>query len=114
MAAPSATRAPELTAEKRKFLERKMSPEALAETEKAMSRNSGFAFPIATAAIGAAAWCATGARAGIPTSVLSDIAAGKASSEKTYVRNAVIDCCAAREFGHDVVRADRTGPRFAP
>ncbi|MEU2991138.1 hypothetical protein ACPCAJ_27430 [Streptomyces griseoincarnatus] len=91
-----------------------MSPEALAEIEKAMSRNSGFAFPIAAAATGAAAWCAKGALAGIPTSVLSDIAAGKASSKKPYVRYAVIGCCAARKLGHDVARADRTGPRFAP
>lgn len=64
-----------------------------------MSRNNGFAFPIAAAAIGAAAWCAKGALGSIPTSVLSiptsvlsDIAAGKASSKKTYVRNAVIGC----------------------
>ncbi|WP_268220294.1 hypothetical protein [Streptomyces sp. EMB24] len=54
-AASSATRAPELTAEKRQFIEQEMSPEALAEIEKAMSRNSGFAFPIAAAAIGAGA-----------------------------------------------------------
>lgn len=69
-----------------------MGPEALAEIERAMSRSGGFAFPIAAAAIGAAARCAKGALAGIPTSVLSDIAAGKASSKKTYVRNAVIGC----------------------
>ncbi|MGY1399350.1 hypothetical protein ACW69H_18410 [Streptomyces sp. SS10] len=51
-AASSATRAPELTPEQRQFIEQKMGPEALAEIEKAMSRNSGFAFPIAAAAIG--------------------------------------------------------------
>ncbi|WP_432117018.1 hypothetical protein [Streptomyces sp. bgisy032] len=80
------------TAEQRQFIEQEMGPEALAEIEKAMSRNGGFAFPIAAAAIGAAAWCAKGTLASIPTSVLSDIAAGKASSKKTYVRNAVIGC----------------------
>ncbi|MEU9574004.1 hypothetical protein AB0D62_29910 [Streptomyces massasporeus] len=90
--ASAATQSPELTAEQRQFIEQEMGPEALAEIEKAMSRNGGFAFPIAAAAIGAAAWCAKGALASIPTSVLSDIAAGKASSKKTYVRNAVIGC----------------------
>ncbi|MCZ7459176.1 hypothetical protein [Streptomyces sp. WMMC940] len=92
VAASSATQAPELTSEQRQFIEQEMGPEALAEMERAMSRNGGFAFPIAAAAIGAAAWCAKGALASIPTSVLSDIAAGKASSKKTYVRNAVIGC----------------------
>lgn len=91
-AASSATQAPELSSEQRQFIEQEMGPEALAEIEKAMSRNGGFAFPIAAAAIGAAAWCAKGALASIPTSVLSDIAAGKASGKKTYVRNAVIGC----------------------
>ncbi|MEU2746922.1 hypothetical protein ABZ613_11600 [Streptomyces collinus] len=91
-AASAATQSPELTAEQRQFIEQEMGPEALAEIEKAMSRNGGFAFPIAAAAIGAAAWCAKGTLASIPTSVLSDIAAGKASSKKTYVRNAVIGC----------------------
>ncbi|MGA5145309.1 hypothetical protein ACPCSF_09725 [Streptomyces griseoincarnatus] len=51
-AASSATRAPELTAEQRQFIEQRMGPEALAEIEKAMSRKCGFAFPIAAAAIG--------------------------------------------------------------
>ncbi|MFI7014468.1 hypothetical protein [Streptomyces sp. NPDC050164] len=92
VAASAATQSPELTAEQRQFIEQEMGPEALAEIEKAMSRSGGFAFPIAAAAIGAAAWCAKGALASIPTSVLSDIAAGKASSKKTYVRNAVIGC----------------------
>ncbi|MFF8939028.1 hypothetical protein ACF08O_30775 [Streptomyces paradoxus] len=91
-AASSTAQSPELTADQRQFIEQEMGPEALAEMEKAMSRNGGFAFPIAAAAIGAAAWCAKGALASIPTSVLSDIAAGKASSKKTYVRNAVIGC----------------------
>jgi len=90
--ASAATQSPELTAEQLQFIEQEMGPEALAEIEKAMSRSGGFAFPIAAAAIGAAAWCAKGALASIPTSVLSDIAAGKASSKKTYVRNAVIGC----------------------
>ncbi|MBX9361429.1 hypothetical protein [Streptomyces sp. WAC04114] len=90
--ASATTQSPELTSEQRQFIEQEMGPEALAEIEKAMSRNGGFAFPIAAAAIGAAAWCAKGALASIPTSVLSDIAAGKASSKKTYVRNAVIGC----------------------
>jgi hypothetical protein len=86
-----ATKAPALTQEQREFIEKEMGPEALAEIEKGM-KTKGFAFPIAAAAIGAAAWCAKGALASIPTSVLSDIAAGKASSKKTYVRNAVIGC----------------------
>lgn len=90
--APAATQTPELTEEQRQFIEQEMGPEALTEIEKAMSRSGGFAFPIAAAAIGAAAWCAKGALASIPTSVLSDIAAGKASGKKTYVRNAVIGC----------------------
>lgn len=50
------------------------------------------AFPIAAVAIAAAAWCAKGALARIPTSALSDILAGRASSRSTYVRNAVIGC----------------------
>ncbi|GHH40472.1 hypothetical protein [Streptomyces candidus] len=88
---------PAITAEQRRFIEDGMGPEALAEIEKGMSQNpSGGiqtrAFPIAAVAIGAAAWCAKGALASIPTSVLSDIAAGKASSKKTYVRNAIIGC----------------------
>ncbi|MGY3202748.1 putative membrane protein [Streptomyces sp. TE5632] len=97
VAVAAESQAPALTPEQRQFIEDEMGPEALAEIQKAMSQNpSGGvqtrAFPIAAAAIGAAAWCAKGALASIPTSVLSDIAAGKASSKKTYVRNAVIGC----------------------
>ncbi|MET9835615.1 hypothetical protein ABZ078_41490 [Streptomyces sp. NPDC006385] len=96
LAAASESTAPALTAEQRKFIEDEMGAEALSEISKAMSQQSAGrqtrAFPIAAVAIGAAAWCARGALASIPTSVLSDIAAGKASSKKTYVRNAIIGC----------------------
>ncbi|WP_432005163.1 hypothetical protein [Streptomyces parvus] len=96
-AVAAAEEVPPLTAEQRQFIEDGMGPEAMAELEKAMSQGSSGsvqprAFPIAAAAIAAAAWCAKGALGSIPTSVLSDIAAGKASSKKTYVRNAIIGC----------------------
>lgn len=42
--------------------------------------------------VAAAAWCARGAIASVPTTVLTDILAGKASSRKTYVTNAVVGC----------------------
>ncbi len=97
VAVDAAEQAPPLTAEQRRFIETGMGPEAMAELEKAMSQGSSGtvqprAFPIAAAAIAAAAWCAKGALGSIPTSVLSDIAAGEASGKKTYVRNAVIGC----------------------
>ncbi|GAB2328175.1 hypothetical protein STREPTOSP366_33550 [Streptomyces variabilis] len=113
-AASSATRFPQLTFGAAPVHRAGDEPGGAGRDREGLSRNSGFAFPIAAAATGAAAWCAKGALAGIPTSVLSDIAAGKASSKKPYVRYAVIGCCAARKLGHDVARADRTGPRFAP
>ncbi|MBD0840459.1 hypothetical protein [Streptomyces sp. TRM68416] len=98
-AATAEAPAPALTAEQRKFIEQEMGAEALAEITKAMGGSASAtrgrqtrAFPIAAVAIGAAAWCARGALASIPTSVLSDIAAGKASSKKDYVRNAIIGC----------------------
>ncbi|MBM7058940.1 hypothetical protein [Streptomyces durocortorensis] len=96
-AVAAAEEAPPLTAEQREFIEDGMGPEAMAELEKAMSQGSSGsvqprAFPIAAAAIAAAAWCAKGALGSIPTSVLSDIAAGKSSGKKTYVRNAIIGC----------------------
>ncbi|MET8726805.1 hypothetical protein ABZV81_06375 [Streptomyces parvus] len=96
-AVAAAEEVPPLTAEQRQFIEDGMGPEAMAELEKAMSQGSSGsvqprAFPIAAAAIAAAAWCAKGALGSIPTSVLSDIAAGKASSKKTYVRSAIIGC----------------------
>ncbi|MGW7413045.1 hypothetical protein [Streptomyces sp. NPDC054863] len=75
-----------------------MGPEALAEISGAMSRAGDDgeirprAFPIAAVAIGAAAWCAKGAVASIPTSVLSDVADGKFSGKGTYVKNAIIGC----------------------
>lgn len=98
-AAADAPGLPALTAEQRKFIEDGMGAEALAEISKAMSEQSAGAagpqtrvFPIAAAAIAAAAWCAKGALGSIPTTVLSDIAAGKASGKKTYVQNAIIGC----------------------
>jgi hypothetical protein len=42
--------------------------------------------------VAAAAWCAKGAIASVPTTALSDILAGKASSRKTYVTNAIVSC----------------------
>lgn len=48
------------------------------------------AFPIAGAAIAAAAWCARGALASVPTSVIDDVANGKKGT--AYVRNAIIGC----------------------
>ncbi|MFD4721810.1 hypothetical protein ACFWOY_20980 [Streptomyces sp. NPDC058423] len=98
VSAGAESKAPALTQEQREFIEKEMGPEALAEIEKGM-KTKGFAFPIAAAAIGAAAWCAKGALASIPTSVLGDIAAGKASSKKTYVRNAVIGCLGGETGG---------------
>ncbi|MEO3976582.1 hypothetical protein [Streptomyces sp. CAU 1734] len=96
---PGAAEFRHVTAEQRDFIEKGMGPRALAEMSGAMSGQSAGdgrvqprAFPIAAVAIGAAAWCAKGALASIPTSVLSDIAAGKSSGKKTYVRNAVIGC----------------------
>ncbi|MCF3121018.1 MULTISPECIES: hypothetical protein [Streptomyces] len=88
---------PELTAEQLRFIEDGMGPEAMAELNKAMSGGGDGeirprAFPIAAVAIGAAAWCAKGAVASIPTSVLSDVADGKFSGKGTYVKNAIIGC----------------------
>lgn len=45
---------------------------------------------IPAAVIAAAAWCARGALASVPTSVLEDIANGAQPTD--YVRNAVIGC----------------------
>ncbi|WP_233521577.1 hypothetical protein [Streptomyces triticagri] len=96
-AAAAPAQSQELTAEQRQFIEQGMGKDAMAEIEQGMSENASGdvqtrAFPIAAAAIAAASWCAKGALGSIPTSVLSDIAAGKASSKKTYVRNAIIGC----------------------
>ncbi|WP_433545927.1 hypothetical protein ACQPZG_12795 [Streptomyces sp. CA-294286] len=103
-AVASDVQTPALTAEQRRFIENGMGPEALAEIQKGMSQNpsggiQARAFPIAAVAIGAAAWCARGALASIPTQVLSDIAAGKASGKKAYVRNAIIGCLAGEIGG---------------
>ncbi|MFJ2770906.1 hypothetical protein [Streptomyces sp. NPDC087300] len=89
---------PELTAEQLRFIEDGMGPEAMAELNRAISQGGDDgeirprAFPIAAVAIGAAAWCAKGAVASIPTSVLSDVADGKFSGKGTYVKNAIIGC----------------------
>ncbi|MGW2231428.1 hypothetical protein [Streptomyces formicae] len=98
-ASVSATeQAPELTAEQLRFIEDGMGPEAMAELNRAISQGGDDgeirprAFPIAAVAIGAAAWCAKGAVASIPTSVLSDVADGKFSGKGTYVKNAIIGC----------------------
>ncbi|MEU7576374.1 hypothetical protein AB0B50_02040 [Streptomyces sp. NPDC041068] len=89
---------PEITAEQLRFIEDGMGPEAMAELNNAMSGGGDDgeirprAFPIAAVAIGAAAWCAKGAVASIPTSVLSDVADGKFSGKGTYVKNAIVGC----------------------
>ncbi|QEU96758.1 hypothetical protein CP970_42670 [Streptomyces kanamyceticus] len=89
---------PELSAEQLRFIEDGMGPEAMAELNRAISQGGDDgeirprAFPIAAVAIGAAAWCAKGAVASIPTSVLSDVADGKFSGKGTYVKNAIIGC----------------------
>lgn len=94
----AAAEAPELTAEQRRFIEDGMGPEAMAELTRAMNEAGADgeirprAFPIAAVAIGAAAWCAKGAVASIPTSVLSDVADGKFSGKGTYVKNAIVGC----------------------
>ncbi|WP_241844752.1 hypothetical protein [Streptomyces silvensis] len=96
--ASAAEEMPELTAEQRRFIEDGMGPEAMAELTRAMNEAGADgeirprAFPIAAVAIGAAAWCAKGAVASIPTSVLSDVADGKFSGKGTYVKNAIIGC----------------------
>lgn len=74
---------------------RSLDPAALAEIEQAIAaRDSGTpstrAFPIAAAAIAAAAWCAKGALASVPTSVIDDVADGGRGTP--YVRNAIIGC----------------------
>ncbi|WP_372409545.1 hypothetical protein [Streptomyces luteireticuli] len=89
-----------LTAEQFDFISNGLGPEAEAEIEDAMrsgksGKESGRvkrAFPIAAAAIAAAAWCARGAVASVPTSVLSDVADGKFSGKGTYAKNAIIGC----------------------
>lgn len=91
-----------------------MSPEALAEIEKAMSRNSGFAFPIAAAAIGAGAMMREGRTGRHSHLGAQRHRCGQGFQQEDLRQNAVIGCWAARKLGHDVARADRTGPRFTP
>ncbi|GAB2687824.1 hypothetical protein [Thalassiella azotivora] len=58
--------------------------------DKGQEQTEAVAIP--AVAIAAAAWCARGALSSVPTTALSDILAGKKSSFKTYVWNAVIGC----------------------
>ncbi|MFE4258101.1 hypothetical protein [Streptomyces sp. NPDC056883] len=89
-----------LTVEQIVFATSGLGTQAVAEAEGAMASGQPGAevgpeqraFPIAAVAIAAAAWCARGAVASIPTSVLSDVADGKFSGQGTYVKNAIIGC----------------------
>ncbi|MEU2855514.1 hypothetical protein [Streptomyces syringium] len=90
-------RAEQLTAEQYEFINNGLGLEAQAEIEDVMasggeSGRATRAFPIAAAAIAAAAWCAKGAVASVPTSVLSDVADGKFSGKGTYAKNAIVGC----------------------
>ncbi|MFI0739231.1 hypothetical protein ACH4PU_14235 [Streptomyces sp. NPDC021100] len=90
-------RAAQSTAEQYAFINDGLGPEARAEIEDAMASGGETgrvkrAIPIAAAAIAAAAWCARGAVASVPTSVLSDVADGKFSGKGTYAKNAIIGC----------------------
>ncbi len=86
--------APAPTPEQIDFVE-SLDVSALAEIDEAIAAHgsdgpSTMAFPIAAAAIAAAAWCAKGALASVPTSVIDDVANGGEGT--SYVRNAIIGC----------------------
>jgi hypothetical protein len=90
---------PPLTEEQRSFIELTMGDRAISTMQDRMAADRGGkdvvtpqAFPIAAVAIAAAAWCARGALASVPTSALSDIINGRYSGWRTYVTNAVIGC----------------------
>jgi hypothetical protein len=86
---------PELTAEQKAFIDSGLGVEAVQSIESAMAEKgegdvSALAFPIAAVAIAAAAWCAKGALASVPTSVLDDLSNGGGGTN--YARNAIIGC----------------------
>lgn len=54
---------------------------------------------IAAAALAAAAWCAKGALASVPTTAILDLIDGKSSSWKTYASNAAAGCLAGEIGG---------------
>jgi len=90
---------PPLTDEQRAFIEFTMGDRAISAMEAKMISTrvskdavTGQAFPIAAVAIAAAAWCARGALASVPTTALSDILNGRWSPWRTYVTNAIIGC----------------------
>lgn len=89
---------PPLTDEQRAFIELGMGDRALTELQQRMAGKPAKgevapqAFPIAAIAIAAAAWCAKGALASVPTSALYDIYNGRYSGWRTYVTNAIIGC----------------------
>lgn len=92
-----------LTPAQRAHLEQR-SPAALAAIESAIAEHGqpaggaqAEAFPIAAVAIGAAAWCARGALASIPTSALADVANG--AEPTSYVENAIVGCLAGEIGG---------------
>ncbi|MGW8379298.1 hypothetical protein [Streptomyces sp. ODS28] len=96
-AAAASGETPDVTDEQIAFIKSELGPEAEAELAAALSSApddapAPRALPIAAVAIAAAAWCARGAVASIPTSVLSDVADGKFSGKGTYAKNAIIGC----------------------
>lgn len=98
-AAPTQVEVPPLTEEQRAFIELTMGDRAISTMEDRMAADRGGkdvvtaqVFPIAAVAIAAAAWCARGALASVPTSALSDIVNGRNSGWRTYVTNAIIGC----------------------
>ena len=103
-AASSEEAAPELTAEQTEFINDHLGPELVAEMEQVLAQGNGedpqvMALPVAAFVIGAAAWCARGAVASIPTSVLADVAKQKFSGKGEYAKNAIVGCLAGELGG---------------
>ena len=74
-----------------------MGPRALTALQSGMSRRpqgdvTAQILPVTAVAIAAAAWCARGALASIPTSALTDIMNGRYSGHRNYVAQAIIGC----------------------
>ncbi|MBT0565589.1 hypothetical protein [Williamsia sp. CHRR-6] len=77
-----------MTVDQRTFIESSLGSQAVEDLSDAISETK--ALPVAAVAIAAAAWCARGALASVPTSVLDDISNGGAGT--AYARNAIIGC----------------------
>lgn len=85
-----------------------MGPNAVATLESAIQRNgvsndsevAPAAIPavIAGVAIGAVAWCASGALSSVPTSVLTDMI-NRGEGGGSYVQNAIVGCIAGNVGG---------------